>query len=855
MSEHDEEFENVNIEVEMQRAYIDYSMSVIIGRALPDARDGLKPCARRILYAMQQGSWTHSRPYVKCARVVGEVMGKYHPHGDSAVYDTLVRMAQDFSMRGPLIDGQGNFGSLDGDPPAAYRYTECRLKHLAEEMLADIDKNTVDMRLNFDEKLWEPTVLPARVPNLLLNGSTGIAVGMATNIPPHNLNELVDGITHLIDNPEAEVTDLMQFIKGPDFPTGAKVSGTHGIYRMYTEGRGKIKMRGHAEIEEHDKGADRIIITSIPYMVNKANMIGHIADLVNNKVIEGIRDLWDESNKKGIRIVIELKRGAIPQVVLNNIYKRTALASTFGANMLALDGNRPKVMNLKEMLTCFIDHRYEVVVRRAEYELEKARDRAHILEGYLLALDHLDEIVKLIRASDDRDEARTKLIERFGFSERQANAILDMRLYQLTGLERGKIEKEYAEIKARIDYLETLLASDELIYGVIKEDLGEIKDKYGSPRRTEFTYDEDEINIEDLIEDKPSILTLTHGGYVKRVPADTYKSQRRGGRGVKGMDTKEEDFVEQIFTASTLDTLLFFTNTGRMYAKKVYQVPEAGRTARGRSLQNLLQLQEDEKVAAFIRIKEFSEDLFLFFATRNGVVKKTNLANMKNIRQAGVRALSIDEDDVLIEARLTSGDDQILLITRNGMSIRFHESKVRQMGRTARGVRGIKLKNADDALVGLVVIEEGASLLLACQNGYGKRSLFSEYPLKVNRGGTGVIAIKNLERNGPVIGAVRVTDENSIMLISQGGIMVKTPCAEIRDIGRASAGVRIMKLSEGDKLIAIAPVAADEDADEDAENPQTGEVVDDGGTPEENGGTEGESEAKNLEPEGESSEE
>lgn len=828
MSDTPEEFELVNIEDEMQRAYIDYSMSVIIGRALPDARDGLKPCNRRILYAMQQGGWYHNKPYVKCARVVGEVMGKYHPHGDSAVYDTLVRMAQDFSMRGMLIDGQGNFGSIDGDPPAAYRYTECRLKKLAEEMLSDIDMNTVDMRLNFDEKLWEPTVLPARVPNLLLNGSTGIAVGMATNIPPHNLNELIDGIMHLIDTPDCGVLDLMKFIKGPDFPTGCQICGINGIHSMYTKGRGIIKMRGHAEIEENEKGKDRIIITSVPYAVNKANMIGRIAELVNDKTIEGISNLWDESNKDGIRVVIELKRGAIPKVTLNQIYKHSALASSFGANMLALDDNRPRVMNLKELLKCFIDHRYEVVVRRAEYELEKKRDRAHILEGYLKALDHLDDVVRIIRASANRDEAREGLIATFDFSLRQANAILDMRLYQLTGLERGKIEKEYAEVMARIEYLETLLASDELIYGVIKEDLADIRATYGSERRSELTIDESEINLEDLIEDKPCVITISHTGYIKRVPSDTYKEQRRGGRGVKGMDTKDEDFVEQLFSARTHDTLLFFTNDGRMFAKRVYEVPEGGRTSKGRAMSNLLEMQEGEKIDTCLRIQEFSEDQYIFFATQNGVVKKTQLSAYKNVNVKGIRAIGIDDDDMLVGVRLTTGDDSLVLITRQGMSIRFHEDNVRQMGRTARGVRGIKLKKDNDAVVAAVVAQDDHSLLIACENGYGKRTPFTDYPLKVNRGGSGVIAIKNLERNGVVMGAVSVSDEYSIMLITEGGIMVKTPCRDMRDIGRASAGVRIMKLGEEDKLIALARIISEDDEEVDLEEGAEGATPTDG---------------------------
>ncbi|MFT5495121.1 MAG: DNA gyrase subunit A, partial [Kiritimatiellia bacterium] len=611
----EEQFEHVNIEEEMRRDYIDYSMSVIIGRALPDARDGLKPVNRRILYAMQQGGWTHSRPFVKCARVVGDVMGKYHPHGDSAVYDTLVRMAQDFSMRNPLIDKQGNFGSIDGDPAAAYRYTECRLKRLAEELLADIDKNTVNMRPNFDEKLMEPTVLPARLPNLLINGSTGIAVGMATNIPPHNLNEIIDGTIHLIDHPDADTRALMQFVKGPDFPTGAIIRGAGQIYRMYETGRGLIRTRSKAHITEDAKGKERIIVNEIPYMVNKANLITKIAQLVNEKNIEGISDVRDESDKDGIRMVIEIKRNAMASVVLNNLYKQTMMENTFGAIMLAIDKGRPKVMSLKQLLQCFIDHRFEVVTRRTEFELAKARARAHILEGLLIAIDNMDDVVKIIRDSQNRDEARERLIETFKLSELQANAILDMRLYQLTGLEREKLELEYKELMARIEYLEGLLADPKKIYEVIKEDLLDIQKTYGSPRRTELTADDSEINIEDLIEDKPCVITVSHAGYIKRVPLETYREQRRGGKGVVGMTTKEDDFVENIYSVSTHDYLLIFTQNGRVYWKKVYEVPESSRTSRGKAIINLVDFKPEEKVASMIRVREFSQDEHLVFAT------------------------------------------------------------------------------------------------------------------------------------------------------------------------------------------------------------------------------------------------
>ncbi|MEM7392626.1 MAG: DNA gyrase subunit A, partial [Verrucomicrobiota bacterium] len=571
----------INVEDEMRSSYIDYSMSVIVGRALPDARDGLKPVNRRILYAMREGSWLHNRPYVKCARVVGDVMGKYHPHGDSAVYDTLVRMAQDFSLRSPLIDGQGNFGSIDGDPPAAYRYTECRLNRLAEEMLVDIDKNTVDMRPNFDEKLLEPSVLPSRIPNLLANGSTGIAVGMATNIPPHNLRELIDGCVHLIDHPDCEVGDLCEFIKGPDFPTGGQVRGLSAIKSMYETGRGLIRMRGCAEIIESDSSKDTIIITEIPYAVNKLTLIEKMASLVNEKKLEGISDIRDESNKDGIRIVIELKRNAIPDVILNNIFKQTQLESTFGAIMLAIDQGRPRLMNLKELLQCFIDHRYEVVTRRLQYDLAKAEARAHILEGLLIALKNLDDVVKTIRESKNRDEARSSLMTKFELSEIQANAILDMRLYQLTGLEQEKVEKEYEDVIKLINYLKDVLASDAKIFELIKEDLLDVKENYGSDRQTELLIDDSEIDIEDLIADSNCVITISHSGYIKRVPTDTYREQRRGGKGVKGMTTKEEDYVEHVFSASLHDYILFFTEKGRIYWKKVYEIPEGGRVGRG----------------------------------------------------------------------------------------------------------------------------------------------------------------------------------------------------------------------------------------------------------------------------------
>ncbi|MCC7299579.1 MAG: DNA gyrase subunit A, partial [Verrucomicrobia bacterium] len=608
MENTNERIDLINIEDEMQRAYIDYSMSVIVGRALPDVRDGMKPGNRRILYAMKERGWTHNKAYVKCAKVVGEVIGNYHPHGDTAVYDTMVRMAQDFAMRAMLIDGQGNFGSIDGDRAAAYRYTECRLRPLAEEMLADIEKNTVDMRPNFDESLMEPSVLPARVPNLLVNGSTGIAVGMATNIPPHNLSEVVDGTIHLIDNPEASVEDLCDFVKGPDFPTGGMVHGLGAIREFYTTGRGKIKMRGKAEIEEDESGKARIIISEIPYALNKTLLIHKMVQLVRDKILDGISDIRDESGKEGIRLVVELKRSAVPRVMLTGLYKYTQMESTFGSIMLAIDKGKPRVMNLKEVLQCFIDHRFEVVTRRTQFDLEKAQARAHILEGFLIAMDNMDEVVRIIRESTNREDAQARLSEKFGLSEIQAKAILDMRLYQLTGLEREKVEAEYAELKKLMDYLEDLLAHPEKIFGVIKEDLEQIRAKYGEPRRTELCVDEGEINMEDLIADEPCVITLSNTGYIKRVPVDTYRQQRRGGKGVIGMDTKEEDFVEHVFTGSTHDYLLCFTEAGRMYWLKAYHVPEGSRQARGRSLANVIEMAPDEKLAAILCVRELDDD-------------------------------------------------------------------------------------------------------------------------------------------------------------------------------------------------------------------------------------------------------
>jgi DNA gyrase subunit A len=742
--------------------------------------------------------------------VVGEVIGNYHPHGDSAVYDTLVRMAQDFSMRYTLIQGQGNFGSIDGDPPAAYRYTECRLNRLAEEMLADIEKNTVDMRPNFDETLQEPTVLPARLPNLLLNGSTGIAVGMATNIPPHNLNELIDGIVHLIDHPDCTVADLMQHVKGPDFPTGGMVCGFGPIKSMYETGRGLIKVRGRAAIETGAHNKESIIITEIPYTLNKTTLIEKIADLAQEKKLEGISDIRDESDKDGIRVVIELKRTAVPKVLLNNLFKHTQLEMTFGAIMLAIDDGQPRVMNLKELMHCFVAHRFEVVTRRAKFDLAKAEARAHILEGLKIALDNMDLVVKIIRGSKDRDSARIELMSQLGLSELQANAILEMRLYQLTGLERGKVEAEYLEIIKLINYLRDLLASESKIYSVIKEDLLELRKTYGSERRTEIVPDEGEINIEDLIADRNFVITITHGGYIKRVPVSTYRQQRRGGKGVIGMGTKDEDYVEHVFMASTHDYILFFTDGGRVHWQKVYEIPEGGRATRGKAIVNLLQVGTDEKIAAMIRVREFAEDKHLVMATERGVVKKTNLSAYGNPRAGGIIAIAIDEDDKLIGVKMTGGNDEVMLVTRGGMSIRFHENQLRDQGRDTRGVRGIALGKQDDKVESIEVVATECTLLAITQNGFGKRTKFEEYPMQ-KRGGKGVITIRTTERNGMVVGAHSVHDNDALMLITEQGQMIRISVSDMRTISRNTQGVKLISLAAGDLLVAATPVEPDSD--------------------------------------------
>lgn len=826
MNYENERLDRINIEDEMQRAYIDYSMSVIVGRALPDVRDGLKPGNRRILFAMKESGWTHSKAFVKCAKVVGAVIGNYHPHGDAAVYDTLVRMAQDFSMRYTFINGQGNFGSIDGDRAAAYRYTECRLMGLAEEMLADIEKRTVDMRPNFDESLQEPSVLPARIPNLLVNGSTGIAVGMATNIPPHNLGEVVDGIIHLIDHPDASIADLCRLVTAPDFPTGGQIRGVNPVREFYETGRGRIKLRGVAEIEENEKDKDRIIITEIPYTVNKASLILKMADLVHEKVLEGISDIRDESGKEGIRIVIELKRNTVPSIILNKIYKHTQLEITFGAIMLAIDHGRPRIMTLKDVMQCFVTHRYDVVTRRIKFDLEKAEARAHILEGYRIAMANMDDVVRIIRESKDRDEAQLELIARFGFSEIQAKSILDMRLYQLTGLEQNKVEEEYAEIMRQIDYLRGLLADDQKIYGVIKDDLREVRARYSDARRTEVIADEGELNIEDLIADHPQVITVSHAGYIKRVPLADYRQQRRGGKGVIGMDTRDEDFVEHVYSATAHDTMLCFTQDGRMHMIKVYALPEGARASRGKALVNLLQIGADQKLAAMIPIREFSEDLHLVMVTEKGVVKKTNLSAYRNVRASGLIGINIDEDDRLIGVRLTDGSGRLMLTTRDGMTIHFEESQLRDQGRATRGVRGIAL-SGDDVVRSITVVEEGATLLVVTENGYGKRTEFDEYRL-TRRGGKGVMTIRTSERNGKVVAAHAVQPDDALMVVTEGGQTIRIGLQEMRVLSRVTQGVRLITLAEGDRLMSVARLDAEEDEDgEGEERPESSAVMPD----------------------------
>ncbi len=789
-----------NITDIMERAYIDYSMSVIISRALPDARDGLKPVQRRILYSMIRQGLVHNRSFDKCAAVVGEVLGKYHPHGDSSVYDTLVRMAQHWVMRVPLIDPQGNFGSIDGDPAAAYRYTECRLTAAAEELIRQIDEDTVDFVPNYKEDTTEPSVLPAALPGLLMNGSTGIAVGMTTNIPPHNLGELIDGICALIDNPNIEIDELMKHVKGPDFPTGGSIIGREGIESYMRTGRGIVRIRGTMHTEEIKNGKEQVVITETPYGVNRANLVTRIADLVKNKVIEGISDLRDESDEN-TRVVIELKRGEIPRVVVNKLFKHTPLENSFGVILLALVDRRPKEMNLKEMLEVYVEHRRQVVRRRTEFRRAKAEARAHILEGLKIALDNLDDFVKIIRASSNRDEAKTKLMNKYPLSLKQADAILDMRLYQLTGLEREKIEEEYLALIKLIQELTEIIENESSLLDVIKGELRELREKYATPRRSQFIQAEGEFRMEDLIVNEGCMITVSHKGFIKRTPVSSYRSQHRGGKGVIGTGSYDEDYVEYLFTASTHDYMMFFTTTGRVYVIKVYDIPEGSRISKGRSLANVLELQKDERIATMISVKDFTEDQHLVMSTRKGIIKKTNLSEYRNFRRGGIIGINVDEGDLLIGVRLTSGEDELVMITRKGMSIRFSENDLRDQGRATRGVKGITLKGSDDYVVTIEVVDPNATLLIAGQNGQGKRTKYEEYRLQ-GRGGSGIIAM----RTTGVAGALSVLDDDEVMLLTHSGQAVRTRVSEVRVIGRTTQGVRLINMGEGDKLIGISKV-------------------------------------------------
>ncbi len=793
----------VDIEKEMKKSYIDYAMSVIVGRALPDVRDGLKPVHRRILYSMHELGITYEKGYRKCARIVGDVLGKYHPHGDSSVYDALVRMAQSFSIRYMLVDGHGNFGSVDGDGAAAMRYTEAKMSKITSQMLRDINKETVDFKPNFDGEEKEPEVLPARFPTLLVNGSSGIAVGMATNIPPHNLTEVINAVIMLIDNPDVTVSDFMSEIKGPDFPTGGIILGKSGIRSAYETGRGKVLVRSKAEIEEH-KGRNRIIVTEIPYMVNKANLIESIANLVKEKKIDGISDLRDESDRDGMRIVIELKRDANANVVLNRLYKHTKMQDTFGIIMLALVDNEPKVLNLKQILTHYLNHQRDVITRRTIFDLDKANARAHILEGLRIALDHIDAVISLIRASKTTQEAKEGLIEKFNLSEKQAQAILDLKLQRLTGLERDKIEDEYNELMKTIAYLQSILNSEEILLNIIKDELVEIKTKYGDDRRTLIEKNPYSFEDEDLIDDDDIVITLTHGGYIKRLPADTYNAQKRGGRGIQGVTTKEDDFVEHILITPTLNNILFFTNKGKVYKLKGYEIPEGGRTAKGTNIVNMLPLDPDENIQAVMSIRTFDSDNYLLMGTKSGMVKKTSLDKFENIRKNGLNAINLKEDDEIVGVRITKGDDEVLFVTKYGYSIRFSEKEVRNMGRTTTGVKAITLRD-DDIAVSMIIAKPDEELLVISEKGFGKRTAIENYTLQ-RRGGKGIKTYKISEKTGNVVSARVVRDVDEIMLINSNGIIIRINVSDISTTSRNAMGVTLMKTGEDVNIVAVAKI-------------------------------------------------
>ncbi len=798
------------IEEEMQQSFINYSMSVIVSRALPDVRDGLKPVHRRILYAMNELGLVPGRAYKKSATVVGDVLGKYHPHGDGSVYDALVRMVQEFSLRYPLVDGQGNFGSVDGDPAAAYRYTEARLTRIAMAMLEDIDKNTVDFQANFDDRLQEPTVLPAKIPNLLVNGSSGIAVGMATNIPPHNLREIVKGVQLLVDNPEATIGELRKVIKGPDFPTGAYIYGREAIKEAYETGRGRVVMPARAQIEERETtGRSQIVVTEIPYQVNKENLVKAIAELAAEKKLEGISGINDESDKDGMRIVIELKRDAIPNVVLNQLYKHTQMQTTFGVIMLALANGAPKIMNLKELLQHYIDHRHNVITRRTQFDLDAAQAREHILDGLKIAVDNIDEVIKIIRGSDDTAQADARLRKRFGFSEKQSDAILNMRLAKLTGLEIEKLEAELKELRATIKELKGILASKPKRMAILKEEMEDIAATFGDDRRTEIVADQGEFTVEDLIAEEDMVITISHSGYIKRIPITTYKRQRRGGRGLTGADLKADDWVEHLFIASTHDYLMFFSNKGQVYWLKVHEIPQAGRAARGKPVINCIAIKPDEQIAALVPVREFTDDKCLIFATRQGTVKKTVLSAYGNVRATGICGINIEKGDELIDVQVCDQNSDIILATKDGMSIRFHQGDVRDMGRATTGVKGVELEKGDE-VIGMVVVRRDASILVVSEKGYGKRSELADYRVQ-KRGGKGIITLKKTEKTGSIVALMEVIPDDELMMITRQGVIIRLPVDGIRVIGRNTQGVRVMNLDSGDAVVDVARVVKEDE--------------------------------------------
>jgi DNA gyrase subunit A len=822
----------INIEDEMKTAYIDYSMSVIVSRALPDVRDGLKPVHRRVLYGMVELGLASNRPYKKSARIVGEVLGKYHPHGDSSVYDTMVRMAQDWSLRYPMVDGQGNFGSIDGDPPAAMRYTEARLRKLAEEMMTDIDKDTVDFRPNFDESLEEPTVMPAKIPNLLVNGASGIAVGMATNMAPHNLTEVCDGICAYIDNNDIEISELMQHVKGPDFPTGGVIYGVEGLKDAFETGRGRVVIRGKAEFETSSTGKEMIVVTEVPYQVTPSQIIIKTVDLINEKVIDGISAVRDESGRQGMRVVFDLKRDAIPNVILNQLYKYTPLQTSFSVNNIALVHGKPEMLNLKDMIRHYVNHRHEIVLRRTNYLLAEARKRIHILEGLLIALDHLDEVIALIRSSRTPEEARDGLMSKFGLSEIQSKAILDMRLQRLTGLERDKIRDEYNEVMKEIEYLESILASEEMRMGIIKTELQEVKEKYGDERRTRIEFNAEEINIEDLIPNEEVVVTISHMGYIKRTRLEEYKEQNRGGKGLRGVAHRDEDFVEHLFVASTHNYLLLFTEQGRCFWLKVYEIPEGQKATKGRPIQNLIQIPQDDKIKAYLNVinlkdEDYLNNNFIIMVTKKGTVKKTSLEAYSRPRTNGINAITVREGDELLQACLTDGNSEVLIAKKSGKAIRFSEKTVRPMGRTAAGVRGVTLEGAKDEVIGMVCVNpdnKEATMLVVSEKGYGKRSDLDDYRI-TGRGGKGVKTIQVTEKTGDLVGILSVTDADGLMIINKSGMTIRMAADKLRVMGRATQGVRLINIKEKDSIAGIAAVPREDDEEELTEG---GEATDTG---------------------------